>query len=357
MSRCPLPPGRRQATLVVALLALVLGAFVASVLALATRSGRADEDEAEEAVSAPSRVAVKNGVVTLTFDAGAQRNAGIATERARPAPAEQMTHAYGTILDAAQLTELGNQYLDAKARVEMAQARVAVSRAAFARATTLYKDRQNVSAAELQSAEGRFGVDQAALGAAQSHLATVAASAQQAWGPVLWQALLDDAPLVKRLIARRDYLVKATLSPEVTVPTPPNTATVSVAGKWTALQFVSPATATDPRVQGTSYFYLAPAESGLLPGMNVTVDLPMAEAPTGVIVPLSAVVWLDGKAWVYLRTGSETFVRRAIEADRAAPGGGYIVSGLPADAEIAIRGAQMLLSEEFRAQVADGDQD
>jgi hypothetical protein len=73
-------------------------------------------------------------------------------------------------------------------------------------------------------------------------------------------------------------------------------------------------------------------------------------------VPESAVVWLQGKAWVYLRTGPETFVRREVTPDLAGPDGGYIVSGLAADTQVAVRGAQMLLSEEFRAQVR-GDQD
>jgi hypothetical protein len=34
-----------------------------------------------------------------------------------------------------------------------------------------------------------------------------------------------------------------------------------------------------------------------------------------------------------------------------APGGGYIVAGMPPDVQIVSSGAQLLLSEEFRSQI------
>jgi hypothetical protein len=313
---------------------------------------RADEDDAERAIAVPPRVTIENGVSVLTLDAAAQQNAGIETAHPSPPPAQSSATGYGAVLEAASLTDLSNRYLDAKAQVQTAAAKLAVSRAAFERAKTLYKDRQNISAAQLQSAEGSFEVDQAALAAAQSHLTTVAASAQQAWGPVIGEAIIDAAALATRLIERRDYLVKVTLPPGAAVAAPPETATAKLGnGSETPLRFVSPATTTDPKLQGTSYFYIASAESGLLPGLNAMVSMPTGQPPEGVVVPGAAVVWLEGKPWIYLRTGPQTFVRRQIAAEQGAPQGGYLVSGLSADAEIAVRGVQMLLSEEFRAKV------
>ena len=37
-----------------------------------------------------------------------------------------------------------------------------------------------------------------------------------------------------------------------------------------------------------------------------------------------------------------------------AAAGGYLVRGIPDDAEVVVKGAQMLLSEEFRAQTRAG---
>ena len=72
-------------------------------------------------------------------------------------------------------------------------------------------------------------------------------------------------------------------------------------------------------------------------------------------MPASAVVWLQGQAWVYRRTGPETFTRVTIATDLPAPGGGYFTNDVAEDAEIVMHGAQLLLSEEFRAQIQVGE--
>jgi len=315
-------------------------------------SVRADEDDAKGAVAAPSRVTVRNGVTTITLDAAAQQNGGIVTARPAAAPAEDRLPAYASILDAGALTDLSNRYLDARTQLQAAEAKLAVSRAALDRARKLYKDEQNVSAAQLESAEGAFEVDRAALAAAQARLTTLAATAQQSWGAVLGKALADASPLITGLIERRDYLVKVTLPPGMILTDPPKSASATLSdGVAVELRLVSPATAADPRIQGASYFYVVPAASNIMPGLAAMASLPTGEKPKGVVVPASAVVWLQGKAWIFVRTNPETFVRRPVATARGLPDGGYLVSDLAADSDIVVRGAQMLLSEEFRGQV------
>ncbi|MGH7095152.1 MAG: hypothetical protein ACREFB_16685, partial [Stellaceae bacterium] len=157
-------------------------------------------------------------------------------------------------------------------------------------------------------------------------------------------------PLVAGLVERQAYLVKVTLPPGISIAAPAFATSRIGGGPEIRLDFVSPATSTDPRLQGVSYFYRAAAGGGMLPGLRLVVSLKTKPAERGVIVPERAVVWLQGRAWIYLRTGPTRFERRAIAADRPAPGGGFIISGLPPRAEIVVRGTQMLLSEEFRSQ-------
>jgi hypothetical protein len=347
----------RWSSVLAAVLVLVLAgaAWVLHGSGVASRAD--DEDETRGTVSPPPRVTIQDGVTVLTLNTATQHNGGIETASPVPAPAEGYLVGYGAVLDATPLTDLENSYLDAETKVQTADARLAVSRAAFERAQMLHTDPPAISTAQLQSAQGAFQVDQAALASARTRLTTLAAAAHQAWGSVIAGALIERKPLISSLIERREYLVRVTLSPGVGRAEPAPTATAKLGeGPDIPLRFVSPATTTEPRLQGASYFYIAAAQSGLLPGLNAIVWLPRPQAPSGQVVPESAVIWLQGKAWVYVRTGPETFVRREIVPDHPGPEGGYIVSGLAADAQIAVRGAQMLLSEEFRAQVR-GDQD
>ncbi|MFI4947715.1 MAG: efflux RND transporter periplasmic adaptor subunit [Alphaproteobacteria bacterium] len=346
-------PDRRRVIGVV-LIVLALGAGTGLLAPRLLAPSRAeDADNADRAASPkPPRVAMKNGLAVVTLSAAEQQASGIETARAAPAPAQDAVVGYGAVLDSAPLSELSNRYLAAESEVATATAKLAVSRGAFERAKILYKDRQNISAAQLEAAEGTFEVDRAMLDAAQSRLRGVAESARQAWGGVVGVALIERTVLITRLVEREDYLVRVTLPAGAAGATPPETASVRLdGGRELSLAYLSPAPTIDPRLQGIGYLYRANADSALLPGMNLEVLLAVPASGQRVVVPEAAVVWLQGKAWIYLRTGPNTFVRRDIVPDRAAPDGGYLVSGLPPNPDIVVRGAQMLLSEEFRAQV------
>ena len=256
------------------------------------------------------------------------------------------------VLDVARLTELSNNYASAKAQLQTAQAKLAMSKPAFERAQKLFNETHVVSQAQLQAAEAAFGTDQASLAAGEAQVRTLTATAYQEWGSVLGKSLVDDSPMIKALIERQSFLLQITLPPGVVLPIAPAAAAIETGKAARAeITFVSPATRIDPKIQGISFFYAAAAESGVLPGMNVLAFLPSGRTIEGVAVPPSAIVWWQGRAWVYRRTDQDTFTRVAIATDRPTPGGGYIASDLAKDAEIVTQGAQLLLSEEFRAQI------
>jgi multidrug efflux pump subunit AcrA (membrane-fusion protein) len=227
-----------------------------------------------------------------------------------PAEHQEEIRAYGMVLDVARLTELSNNYNRAQAQVQTAQAKLALSRAEFDRATRLYKGTNAISEAQMQSAEAAFAKDQANLTAAQAQVRSLTAAAYQEWGAVIGKSLIDQSDTIARLIERQEFLLQITLPPDVVLTTAPATAAVeSSKGVRAKITFVSPATHIDPRIQGVTFFYAAPAESGLLPGMNVLAFLPTGKIIDGVAVPASAVVWWQDRAWVYQRTGPQKFVR------------------------------------------------
>jgi hypothetical protein len=351
--------GKRQSTKTAALggRLLIAAAMMAAAAFLVWgfltgRNDAAVEGEREQPMQAPLRVASKNGQQVITIDAETQERSGIETKVLPPTPYREQVRAYGVVLDVARLTALSNSLVSAKTQVQTAEAKLAMSRPAFERAKKLYDDQQAVSQAQLQSAQAAFATDEAGLAAAQAQVRTLTATAYQEWGSVLGKSLVEESPVITRLIERLDFLLQITLPPGVLIPAPPPTASIEIGhGKRTAITFVSPATRMDPKIQGLSFFYVASAESGLLPGMNVLAFLPTGKTVDGVSVPASAIVWWQDKAWVYRRAGPETFTRNEIATDLPAEGGAYMVKDIPPDAEIVTGGAQLLLSEEFRAQI------
>ena len=82
-----------------------------------------------------------------------------------------------------------------------------------------------------------------------------------------------------------------------------------------ALAYVSPATRTDPRIQGLSFFYTVPGDSGFLPGMSMLAFLASDRSITGLSVPEDAVVHWQGAAWIYRAVGPDAFARHRLKAD------------------------------------------
>jgi hypothetical protein len=333
--------------LILTALASLLVLIGASLSFLALREG-SDDDDAP--IKAPQRVSSQHGETVITLDPAAQRKAGIRTVRLRNASFGEPLRAYGSVLDAQPLTELSNRYVTARAQLEIARARLASSKLAFERAQKLFKDQQNMSSAQLQAAEAAYRTDRATFAAAQSELDTLAATAQQSWGGTLSEALINTTPLLTRLRERQEVLLQVTLRPgENASPSPTDAFVQMDDGTRVALRYVSPATRTDPHIQGASLFFTAPATAGLLPGMNVLVSVPTARNLMGTLVPQSAIIWTQGAPWAYLKSGTSQFARHGIPKDAPVTAEGYVVS-LPDDTEVVVEGAQMLLSEEQKSQ-------
>jgi len=339
------------------LTSLVIG--IGGLVAWGVVTGRGEamnEAERERPVKAPTRVADVNGQRAVRLDEPSRKLSGIEVAALSPAPYQAQVRGYGTVaLDLTQLTTLSNNYANAKAQLQAAQAKLAASMTALERARGLYRNQQNVSLAQFQGADATAQADQAAAMAADSQARTAAASVLQTFGPVVGKAVLDGSPLIARLIERQAFLLQVTLPPGTLLPVPPPNAIVQVEGAPpAAITFVSPASQTDPRIQGRSFLYLAPASSGVLPGMNVLVSLPSGPPIQGVAIPPSAIVWWQDRAWIYRQAGPGSFVRMQIPTDLPSEDGGYTIKELPKDATIVTRGAQLLLSEEFRAQIEVG---
>jgi len=375
--RPPVAAVSRRSIIIAAIAALGL----AGLLIWGFIAGRAQttaEAQREQPVKAAVEVSRSNtGEPVITLGPDLQKQADIQTMQPKPVPYQKLAQAYGTVVDLQSFTDLGNMIASAKAQFAIAEAKVAASRAAFQRAQLLHKDGQNFSTAQLQAAEATYQSDAASVRAAQVQMQNTAASAYQAWGPVLGQSLIDDTALARDLVQHKRVLVQITLPLGVSLQQAPQTASVeTTTGQRVGIDFVSPATRTDPKIQGVSFFYTADAASGALPGMNVTALLPIGQSTPGVAVPASAVIWLQGRAWVYLQTAANRYMRREIPTAEPQPGGGYVVpalptpprpapesaasngdnaeQGIPANQPLVVKGAQMLLSQEFSAQIQVG---
>ena len=100
------------------------------------------------------------------------------------------------------------------------------------------------------------------------------------------------------------------------------------------------------------------ASGALRPGLSVTAYLETpGSARTGSVVLRSAVIWQTGVSHGSgVQTDREKFTRREVELEDPASNGWFTRSLKPGD-KVVTRGAQMLLSEEFKSQIRVEDDD
>jgi hypothetical protein len=290
----------------------------------------------------------KENVVTLSVDA--QKEDGISAAPVQAIRHTEKIRAYGMVLQLQTLTDLRSSYVRAKAQVDKALTDLDLSKKEYERLKGLNEDNKNVSDKAVQAAQATLQNNEDTVRALRETLNVLEDTAHQRWGGVIAQWLSEGSPALRRLLHQKDMLIQLTLPAGARIIRMPKSISVVHAdGSAVSASFISLSPRTDPNIQGISFFYAAPSANGrLLAGMNVTAQIPSSGTQSGFFVPASAVVWLQDKAWVYVKKGETGFFR--VEVPVSSPSNeGYFVSDVfSIRDQIVVRGAQALLSEESK---------
>lgn len=332
-------------TVLIASVALMVRGFVAG-----QEKGEREREKEEGGVKATARVSVEKGETVIKLDAAAQRRIGLAIVSLEAVSNREQIQAFGVVLPVQDLVDLRNSFVAAQARVEKAHIALDLAQKEASRLMVLYEDNRNASEKSLQAAESTVRADQADLHAAEQELSLAISAARQRWGSVVASWLAEDSPSLRRVLDQSEMLVQVTLPPGEQSEVPQKAFLEIPAGGRVQALLISALPRVDPRIQGASYLYRTGARPALMPGINLVARLPVGGVRKGVLVPEAAVVWLQGKAWIYQQTSPDEFRRREVPTDRPIPKGWFVSRDFSVGDRIVVTGAQALFSEEFRAQ-------
>jgi hypothetical protein len=131
----------------------------------------------------------------------------------------------------------------------------------------------------------------------------------------------------------------------------------------TVAALLGPAPEVDSLTHAPAYLYrVSTPWRGARPGAPIAIRVTDARSVAhGAVVPTDAVVQWQGLAWAYVERTPGTYLRRRVDTrHRVAtgwlvPSVGEDVWGVHAGDRIVVRGAELLLSEEFRSRVTVGE--
>jgi hypothetical protein len=335
----------------VAILIAITAISIASVVYVSANHPDTDEDE-QEAVKSPSHVSAQSGVAVITLDQPTQAREDIRVEPLPETTSHAELRATAVLLPVNELATLRNAYVAARTKLNRDEVDLATSRSQYERTKTLYNENQNMSLMAMQNAEAAYRNNQAQVTADGQDANLQVDTIRQRWGDDVAKWVSSSSATLDAVLEQREFLAQVAFPPGEVASGPATLALTAPGNKLIESRLVSALPQVNPQIQGISFVYLVPNRPGMAVGMNLVAQVPVGRAVKGVIVPQSAVVWWQGKAWVYVATSPTTFTRREIPLDNPVSAG-YFVPG-PAFAtgtKLVTAGAQALLSEEFRRQI------
>ena len=329
----------------------VLGAFVWALWRGFTLQHDADgEERARAAIAGDAKAEPEHEDFVVRLEKEKWKALGIAMAEPEKSAIAPRRIAFGRVLDPSPLVTLDGE-------LAAAEAAIAASRAEFERTQKLLAAGENSSRKALETAEAQFRADEIKARSLRRQVALQ-------WGASLPSGdAAQRRAFIEALVNGDSALVRADLLPGDAVADTPRAARLLVLGREqqpVETTLISASADADARTQAQGFIILVEKPPFVLrPGMALTAWLELPEKPrAGFLLPRSAVLRHDGRAWVFVQEESEKFARKPITLDSPLENGWFISAedgGLKADDLIVVTGPQVLLSEEMKASAGQAE--
>ncbi|MFM9836566.1 MAG: hypothetical protein ACKVOA_10750 [Methylophilaceae bacterium] len=325
-----------------------------------------DEYEAYQAqlnteVVSPNHIQEKLGISVITLSPEIQKNSGISSEKVSAITYSSTQKSVGNVVAIDSLIEAKSKYLSFLSEASIARATNSQNLKQYQRLKALNEDDKNVSDLAVQEALANANADQARMNVAELQLNNLQSTTKLQWGDELAKLVFNDKlpPYLQNLLNRKNMLVQMSLPTNASTPKTGSVmhiAPLSETAMTIRAIYISPAAQTDTSSYGKTFYFSAPAET-LRIGMRVIAENPYnSSVNRGAVVPSKAVVWYGGKPWAYFKQGKDQFVRKPISTDTET-NKGWFNKDISANSEVVVNGAQLLLSEEFKYQIKNENED
>jgi len=314
----------------------------------------ADESEIE------SLVTIQNKIINLPESM--IKNSGIKIQPISESRKRLFYSSYGYVVNLKNLINYKTNYLNLNFEINKLNIRLKEESEYFKKLQSLNEDNKNIADSVVYEKEIEINNLRNNLNIQKNNKNNLLQVIGQEWGQSFKDLLTHPKKsLLKNIFNSETKLLKITiandkiqkLSPSelmVFSPTQPR-------NRYKA-NFISKAPIGDSDIQGRSYFYLTSSKDLMMGSkINSYIETAKDSQVKKFHIPKSAIIWNDGKPWVYEEPSNNSFVRHAVfkleEVDD-----GWVVQfeNMPPKA-IVTKGAQLLLSEEYKHLITNENED
>jgi len=299
---------------------------------------------------------------TITLPDSIIKNSGIEIQSITESKNQSLYSSYGYVLSLKDLIDYKTNYLNLNFEINKLNSQLKEENEHFKKLKSLNEDNKNISDSVVHEKEIEINNLQNNLNIKKNNKNNLLQIILQDWGNLFKDLLTHPkkSPL-KNIFNSEARLLKITMAIRKTKKLPPSELIVYSINqpeiKYKA-SFISKAPIGDGDIQGRSNFYLV-LNNDLMIGSRISSYIKLTEESLikKFHVPKSAIIWNNGKPWIYEKTSKNSFLRQPLfnmEEDRD----GWIVQFkniIPK--AIVTNGAQLLLSEEYKHLITNENED
>jgi hypothetical protein len=320
------------------------------------------DDENNEELETKSFVTHnQDGLVTIKITEAIEKNSGIETSTLKKSVKDKILTYYGTVIGTDALVDLKNihdQLNTEKSQLAIQQKSEKTKLNAF---IALNKQDKNISDQALR--EQTVLTEQIVQKIKNNNELQVnlKQKIENQWGKIFYETItgISKDKEITNLLNGKSKLIKITIPSIDTdlVPTKEVIFSPINGNEEIAGYFLANAPSIDNEISGQTYFYIIHSNQYRI-GSKIVAFLTNKSTGKRYEVPSTAIVWNNGLPYIYVKTMPGGYVKKPLSLKDETPDGWIIDSDfLQEQDKIVIQGSQLLLSEEYKYQIKNENED
>ena len=345
-----------QSVLIIGLLWLIvyLGKDEIFRASIDSDSGIVSESEVEILVSIEKKI--------ITLPNSIIKNSGIESQIISESKNQSLYSSYGYVVNLKNLIDYKTNYSNINFEINKLNTQLKEESQHFKKLKFLNEDNKNIADSVVHEKEIEINNLRNNLNIQKSNKNNLLQTISQEWGNPFKELLTHPKKsLLKNIFNSETRLLKITITDNKLQKLIPSELMVSSLNqpknKYKA-NFITKSPIGNPDIQGRAYFYLTSSNS-LMMGSKINAFIKTGEGShvKKFHIPKSAIVWNDGKPWIYAKSGNNSFLRHPLLKMKEVNEGWIVQFNNISPKEIVTKGAQLLLSEEYKHLITNENED
>ena len=307
---------------------------------------------------------IKDGLTYINLPAVVEKNSGIKLQKISISTHEQSIPSYGITVNLSPLLKNQNDFTNLKYQKTKLLAKLDEEAEQISKLIILNKDNKNIADSVVQEKNIEISDLKNDIAIINNNIKNLLFNIDHQWGKDFKELITDSKNHYLEKLLHNEYrLIKITIPINQTLDIIPKEIKVSPSNqpkKTYKAIFISKAQDTDQSIQGKSFYYYV-TENDLEIGLKLKAFIVSDKIEPDnayLFIPKESVIWSSGKAWVFIKNNEGNFLRRPLPRLVEIDGGWIIKEGIIIENDkIVVDGAQLLLSEEFKYQIKNENED